>query len=264
MRRAIIRAAVVGVLGFLWTCLHWFAPAREWPFFGDFSRAFQALIVDNTGMPRLMAWATRSAILTFASYWIIRFAVRRPFALTSWHLPPDMRRLLLLALVVAFPFQVLLGLDDAVQQYYRRMFEEGGGWRILANAIAIACEHVWVEGVVLGLAIVPGVLAATDVARTGRLSRFGLGFPVDGPRTVNAWLGIPRAAWPAIIAQGAVYFLVHFKKAPSEVATSLPAGIAVGWLSLRTRSFAPAAILHLATGAVVLTTIALSRAAASP
>jgi hypothetical protein len=251
------RAVVVGVLGFAWTTLALFAPARHWPITGPINAWMQGFFV-GTGLPRMLAWGVRAALLTAVSYALLRWIVKRPFALTSWHLPHDMRRLLWLSLAVAFPMQILLGLNGAVQAYYASLFAPGGVWRILANVIGIASEHVWVEGVVLGLALVPAAMP-TEVVRTGRLARFGVGFPADGPRTIESWFGIPRAAWPALCAQASVYCLVHFTKAPAELLTSAPAGFAVGWLSLRTRSFWPAAILHLATGAVVLATIAVTR-----
>lgn len=262
MGRAWLRALVVLVPTTAWASLSFIGLAKQWPLVGEVWR-FSRFAFDELGVSPAMGWACKGALFTALGIAVLRLFIRRPFLLHALRLDPSMWRLLLLALLVALPVQVALGLSPGMQHFYRRFFEVGGAERVLANAITIVAEHLWIEGVVLGLALLPGLVERMRDdergPRTGRLARFGLGFPAAGPRTVSAWLGVPREAWPAIVAQGALFFLGHFTKDPGEVASSLPGGLAVGWLSLRTRSFVPAMVLHLITGAVVLGTMALAR-----
>ncbi len=263
MRRAWLRALLVLVPTTAWASLSFIGIAKHWPVVGEVWR-FSRFAFDELGVSPAMGWALKGALFTALGVAVLRLFIRRPFLLHEVRLPPAMWRLLALALAVALPVQVALGLTPGMQHFYRRLFEVGGAERVLANAITIVTEHLWIEGVVLGLALLPGLVervrADEGCARQGRLARFGLGYPVGGPRTPSAWLGVPREAWPAIVAQGALFFLGHFSKDPGEVASSLPGGLAVGWLSLRTRSFIPAMVLHLITGAVVVGTMAIARA----
>lgn len=261
--RAWLRALLVLLPTTAWASLSFIGMAKHWPVVGEVW-SFSRFAFDELGVAPAMGWACKGALFTALGIAVLRLFVRRRYLLHEVTLAPDLRRLLLLALAVALPVQVALGLSPGMQHFYRRFFEDGGGTRILANAITIFTEHLWIEGVVLGLALLPGLVervrAEQGCARVGRFARFGLGYPESGPRTVSAWLGVPPEAWPAIAAQGALFFLGHFTKDPFEVATSLPGGLAVGWLSLRTRSFLPAMVLHLVTGAVVICTMWLARA----
>lgn len=261
MKRAWLRAVMVLLPCTLWASLSFIGMAKRWPLIGDVW-LYSRVAFDELGVSPAMGWAIKGVLFTALGVSVLNLFLRRPYLLHETRLDASIKRLVVLALLVALPAQVALGLSPSMQHFYRRFFEAGGAERILANAITIVSEHLWIEGVVLGLALVPGVVeqlrAEQSCARRGRLARFGLGFPANGPRTASAWLGVPREAWPAIVAQGALFFVVHFTKDPGEVASSLPGGIAVGWLSLRARSFVPAMVLHLVTGAVVLVTMWLA------
>jgi len=52
--------------------------------------------------------------------------------------------------------------------------------------------------------------------------------------------------WPAIIIQAIPFALLHWSKVPVEIAASLPAGIVLGVLAFRARSFLPCFALHWA------------------
>lgn len=262
MARATVRALLVLLPAALWVSFVWFSPAKHWaltaPVWDFFREQFT-----RAGISSHVGWALKGILFTTVATSAIALVVRRPFILHATHLDAELKRLFGLALAVAFPVQVALGLSPGVQHFYRRFFEDGGGVRMAANAVTIVSEHIFIEGAVLGLALPVGLLAASTRVmsgpRSGRLARFGLGF-VDGePRTLSTWLGVPPAAWPALIGQGVLFFLIHFSKDPFEIATSLPGGIAVGWLSFRARSCLPAMGLHLVTGVVVVSTIALTR-----
>jgi hypothetical protein len=262
VRRAALRALCVLVPAAVWVSFVWFSPAKHWPLTGAVWAWFRALFHELGVVPHV-GWAIKGVLFTTVGTTAIALVLRRPFILHATHLDPSLKRLFALALVVAFPVQVALGLSPGMQRFYRRFFEEGGEVRMLANVVTIISEHIWIEGAVLGLALPVGLIAASQRVmfgpRTGRLARFGLGFVEGEPRTLSTWLGVPPAAWPALVGQGVLFFLIHFSKDPFEVATSLPGGVAVGWLSFRACSCFPAMFLHLVTGVVVVGTIALAR-----
>ena len=52
--------------------------------------------------------------------------------------------------------------------------------------------------------------------------------------------------WPAVIVQAIPFMLLHYGKPPSEVIMSFPAGIILGMLALRAKSFVPGFVLHWA------------------
>jgi hypothetical protein len=265
--RAVARASAALLLFGAWSTFMWFQPARRWPVVGVVRGTFRELAA-GWGLGDHYAWAARVAVFTPLGILLASLLVWRPpraFILHGGAPPTAMRRLLGLALIVALPFQIALGAAPGMHHFYRRFFEDQALSHLMANALTIAAEHLWIEGAMLGLALPVGLLVATpvDEPRVGRLARFGLGFPeraaAASQRTVSAWLGVPPLAWPAILAQGLLFFLIHVHKHPGELATSLPGGIAVGWLTLRTRSFVPAMVLHFVTGGVVLLTMTLTR-----
>lgn len=50
--------------------------------------------------------------------------------------------------------------------------------------------------------------------------------------------------WPAVIIQAAAFGVLHWGKVPSEVAASFGAGIILGMLALKSKSFLPCFALH--------------------
>jgi len=56
--------------------------------------------------------------------------------------------------------------------------------------------------------------------------------------------------WPAVIVQAVPFALLHWHKVPIEFAVSLPAGIILGILALRARSFLPCFAIHWAASVV--------------
>lgn len=257
--RVWLRAGLVGLVAFFWVTLFWFRPARRWPGWDTWRTFLHATIHELTGVGGAGAWMIRSVFFVLLAVVLTKLLLKRPLLLGL----PDLRsapmRLVGVALLVALPVQLALGAMPGMHASYAKLFGDAGPTWIAANALNIVFEHMFVEGVVLGAALPLGVLALAEPARVGRFASIGLGFPEAGPRTLSSWLGVAPAAWPAILAQGLIFFLNHFTKNPFEIATSLPGGIAVGWLTLRTRSFWPGMLLHLVTGAVVLGTIALLR-----
>jgi hypothetical protein len=264
-RRVVARAAFVVVLALAWTSLFWFLPPQRMvPSLGAASNAMSAAIVAVTGLAKPWPWVVKSWLL--AGVVVVVAARLRGGRRTGLGLPSGVGlRLTLVALLVALPVQVALGMDPAMPAYYRAFFGDRGASWIAANAAVMVVEHMFIEGAVLALALPGGLPDVDERARRGlfglrALGRVGLGRLVDvgapGPRT---WLGVPAVAWPAIVGQGLVFGCIHFTKAPSELVSAFPGGVAVGWLTVRTGSVWPAAALHLGTGAVVLATMTLTR-----
>ncbi|MBM4280406.1 MAG: CPBP family intramembrane metalloprotease [Deltaproteobacteria bacterium] len=259
------RVVVVVALALAWTSLFWFVPPqRAFPVVDAAADAVSDAVRAATGLRAPWLWVAKSTLL--AGGVVVVVALWQGRHRTGLALPagPGLG-LFAVAVVVALPFQIALGLDDAVARYYRSFFGPRGHEWIVANAVVMLVEHAFIEGVVLSLALSGGLPPVDERPRRGLrglpwLGALGLGPLVDptraGPRTL---LAVPIDAWPALIGQGFVFGCIHFTKAPSELVTAFPGGVAVGWLTVRTGSIWPAALLHLVTGAVVFTTLRATR-----
>jgi hypothetical protein len=145
-----------------------------------------------------------------------------------------------------------------VQRYYAGFVRRGGAPDVVASAFVVLVEHVYIEGLVLALALPSGGLHPIDEPpRQGKLAWLGFGLP-PGERGLLAWLGIPAGAWPALIGQALLFGLVHAGKAVAELWTAFPGGLGLGVLTYRIRSVWPSVLLHLGTGAVILLVAALA------
>lgn len=256
------RALGVLLFGLFWTSWFWLRPVRHlWPW-QDFYPWFDRTVLGWVDGGRYVRWVLRSYIFVGLPILGLWFAGFPPRALGMGRMADKGWRIVALAFVVAAPFLVWLGLRPGMHQYYAHMFRFDGYVPLLANALVIVVEHALIEGVLLTLAL-PKQHAwdAADPVRTGRLAWLGFGF-VDGePRNLSTWIGIPAEAWPALIAQALVFGLVHLGKDMGELVTAFPGGLGLGLLTYRIRSVWPSVMLHLGTGAVILATIALTRAA---
>lgn len=56
--------------------------------------------------------------------------------------------------------------------------------------------------------------------------------------------------WTAVILQAVAFTLLHYGKVPVEMAASFPAGIILGMLALKSKSFVPGFFLHWASSVV--------------
>ncbi len=267
--RLVARAAVVVLVALAWASLFWFVPPqRALPFVGDAAAAVTAAIAAATGWERPWLWVAKGWLMGGVA--VVVVAALHGRRRTGLALPSRAGlRLLGAALLVALPFQIALGLDPAVARYYAVFYGARGAEWIVANGLVMLVEHMFIEGAVLAMALPAGLPEVDERSRRGlfgwrALGALGIGRLVEppdapaasGPRT---FLAMPVEAWPAIVGQGIVFGCVHFTKAPSELVTAFPGGVAVGWLTVRTGSVWPAATLHLVTGAVVLLTLTLAR-----
>lgn len=257
--RIFARAFIVNALGFLWVTFFWFRPARQWPFWQDVYRFTDRGIAQLTGLPNDFNWAIKSWLFVLVPVLVILCFGKRPTALGMGRMARYGWRILLVSFVIALPFLVWLGLREGMHKYYAGMFRPGGWRAVTANALVIVVEHVWIEGVILALALPGGGFGHDDdPPRSGRFAFLGFGQPPGGT-TLWTWLGVPPAVLPALAFQALVFGAVHSGKDMGELVTSFPGGFGLGLLTYRIRSVWPSVLLHLGTGAVVLLTIWLSR-----
>jgi hypothetical protein len=264
-----VRAVVVAAASLGWLSLFWFVPPRRaFPAVREAAEILPRLLRETTGLRAPWIWVLKSWLL--AGVVVLVVALVRGRRGTGLGLPNATGlRLVAAALLVALPFQVALGLDPQVAHYYRQFLGPRAGAWIVANVLVMIIEHLFVEGAVLALALPDGFPRPDERPRRGlgpwrALGRLGLGRLCDpgaqGPRTFWA---IPVETWPAVVATAVVFGCIHFTKAPSELVTAFPGGLAVGWLTARTGSVWPAALMHLITSAVVTGTLLLAQANAS-
>lgn len=266
--QVIARATTIYTLGFVWTWLFWFQPARTLPGVRGIVQTADNLFaqVPLTGD---LGWAFRSYVCVLLPLLVIVCLVRRPTALGLGRAARYSWRILAMPFVVALPFLVWLGLRPGMHAYYRYLFESEGCKFLLANALVIVIEHAWFEGLILALALPGGGFGtAEDPPRTGFLSFLGFGFPVQvnsesdsngRERSLCSWVGIPPKVLPCLVLQALAFGAVHMGKYWGEVVTAFPGGLGLGILTYRTRSFWPSAVLHIGTGSIVFLTILISR-----
>ena len=229
--RPLMRTALLTAAAALWVSLFWVAPARGLPIVREIG-AFERDVL------------RRGAGLSTSAYWVVHgylWAVppialalrRRPWSALGLGAPArGSLRLTLLLLVASLPLVVAFALLPEVRAYYARALAAGGWSSMASRAMIMPVEHALIQGALLALALSPrGFLALRAPEKT----------PL-----------VPRAALPALIGQALVFGLVHVGKSTAELVASFAAGLALGVLTLRTRSVWPLVGLHLATATVVV------------
>jgi hypothetical protein len=175
--------------------LFWFEPAQQWPGWRELDRSLDRLLEGVLGLERPFAWAARSWAFVLFPVVLLALSGRRPGALGLGRFATQGWRILAASFVVALPFLVWLGSRPGIQDYYADLFATGA-WKLLAaNVLVIAAEHVWIEGVVLALALPGGRFPPLEPEkhRRGWLRALGFGLP-PGERGISAWLGVPPLA----------------------------------------------------------------------
>ena len=224
-----MRAVLVTVGALLWAGFFWFEPLEDLPVYRQVKDLFVAVIPHKTAR-----WTVTSAVLVVVPAAVVaRLSPAHVAAIWARGRRGTLRVTIALY-VVALPALIYLGTQPSMHRYYRGFFQSGGELKIFANTLMIVAEHIFIEGLVLGLALPRGVVS-------------------------DRWLRVPRAAWPALIAATAVFGLVHTGKASVEVLSAFPGGLGLALLTLQSRAVWPSVALHLATGATIVGAIALSR-----
>lgn len=251
------RAIVATVVGFFWTTLFWYQPARKWDLWKPYWKASDTFFAWLSGTDGIWRWVTRSYVMVALFILLLMLLGRKPKALGMGKMAQHGWRITALGYAIALPFLIWLGLRPSLQKYYANMFTDGGAERAFANMLVIAVEHALIEGGILALAL-PGKgfeEHGDEPRRTGMFAWLGFGRPEGAPggwRGLLAWLGIPAWTLPAMVGQALIFGVVHAGKDFGELLSAYPGGLGLGLLTWRIRSVWPSVILHIGTGATIL------------
>jgi len=187
--------------------------------------------------------------------------------LAGWRLrdvglgPPSRlgRRLMLAGAALSVPFAIWLG---------RSMRGTPEPVQYVSALLAMIPEHFLICGVYVAV-LLPGrrlpdpvPLAPVEGSAAVYLLRWlGLAqLPLaPGHHRGLAWFGLSASQLTALLVSGALFAAVHFGKPRLELALSMPGGLAVAYLTLRSHSIWPAIVAHYALNAVALITCWASR-----
>ncbi|MCP4500696.1 MAG: CPBP family intramembrane metalloprotease [Deltaproteobacteria bacterium] len=263
--KVILRAVAVTVVSACYVTLFWYKPTAGWAPIKVLN-AFINNSLLSMGVEYWWRFVVRSTGFVALAIGVVWAFGHPPGVLGLGKMAKKGWRITLTGFVLASPVLVATGLDPQMHHYYRRIFELHGWKEAVANGLVMFSEHAFIEGVVLSLALPEGLLAATkdEPVRTGKLSWLGFGMPVlldvEGRgKRILAWLGLPKAAIPALVGQALVFFMVHVSKPPIELYTSFFGGFLVGFLTFKVRSVWPGVILHIGTGWFILVVIYFAR-----
>lgn len=229
-------------LGIAWARL-WLPPilARSW---GGISRAVRRWEGDS-----FWRWLLTQYMIALVPVVICAVLGRKPrdlglgrFNVLGW-------RLIAVSVVLSIPFGLLIIWSDPGSIPLPQTWSEAASYS--GRLLAIVPEHVLVCGLFVALMLpdrrlparVP-VAAVNGAWRLRALRWLGLAQPVEGSR-VLAWFGLTGTSLVAVVTSGILFWLAHLGK-PNimEVSLSLPGGVAVAYVTLRTGSVWPAIIAH--------------------
>lgn len=250
------RAVFATLLGAFWVSLFWFQPARYWPVFEDIYRGTDTLVYELFGLKGTWRWVFKSYVFVCVPIVVVWLLGVPPKALGMGRMAQHGWRIVAVGFALSLPVLVWVGLQPGIYKYYAKMFRADGWDPILANAVVIVVEHAFIEGLLLAVALPPGWRfeeMGPEPRRSGRLCWLGFG-NTDGGRGFFDWVGIPPQVLPALVGQALVFGFVHAGKELAELVTSFPGGFGLGLLTYRIRSVWPSVLLHLGTGAIILTT----------
>lgn len=157
--------------------------------------------------------------------------------------------LIAISVLLSIPFGFLIMWSDPGSISLPQSWPEAGLY--LGRLLAIVPEHVLICGLFVAL-MLPGrrmpdrvpVAVVKGTWQRRALRCLGLAQPVEGGR-VLPWFGLTEASLVAVTTSGILFWLAHLgKRNMMEVSLSLPGGIVVAYVTLRTRSVWPAIIAH--------------------
>jgi len=160
------------------------------------------------------------------------------------------RRLIVVSVVLSVPFG--LWLLSAHPQFRQRGTDIPSAACMLLTVVP---EHFLICGVYVAI-LLPGrrlpnpipVAAVKGPLPVRALRWLGLAQPPasSGENRTLAWFGLTWASFAAILASGGLFWMVHIgKESTLEVILSLPGGVAVAYVTLRSRSIWTAIPAHL-------------------
>jgi hypothetical protein len=157
-------------------------------------------------------------------------------------------RLILISVVLSIPFGFLLMHTGAVP--VPRSYGHAMG--LLRQLLVVVPEHMLICGLFVALMLpdrrLPGnvPLAPAKGSWVVRILRWlGLAQPVGDAGGFLGWFGLTPESLVAVVASGILFGMAHHGKNDIvEIALSLPGGVAVAYMTLRSRSIWPAVIAH--------------------
>lgn len=166
------------------------------------------------------------------------------------------RRMIILGIVVAIPFGILL-LNSKNYDTGQNPLSSG----YIMILLSMIPEHFLVTGVCTAL-MLPGGRLPSDVSFepvegnfiAKGLRWFGLAQSSanTGSNRILDWFGLTWVSLFAIVASGAVFRMIHLGKNDLELMLSLPGGIAIAYMTIRSHSIWPSVISHWALNVVPL------------
>jgi membrane protease YdiL (CAAX protease family) len=166
------------------------------------------------------------------------------------------RRMIILGIVVAIPFGILL-LNSKNYDTGQNPLSSG----YIMILLSMIPEHFLVTGVCTAL-MLPGGRLPSDVNFepvegnfiTKVFRWFGLAQSSanTGSNRILDWFGLTWVSLFAIVASGAVFRMIHLGKNDLELMLSLPGGIAIAYMTIRSHSIWPSVISHWALNVVPL------------
>ena len=174
-------------------------------------------------------WGVASLVVrVLVPFAVVSFVLREPLGEWGWRLKPrwhDIRPYVLF-LAVMLPVLTLASLSSSFQAKYP--FYDGavaGGWHFWGFQLFYGLQFLGVEGFFRGFLL------------------FGLE---------------RRLGWYAIGVSTIPYVMIHFGKPMPETFAAIVAGVLLGWMALRTRSFLWGVMLHWSV-AITMDITVLSR-----
>ena len=165
-------------------------------------------------------------------------------------------RMTIVGIVVSIPFGMLLLKSTNFDSGQNAVSPE-----YIMTLVSMIPEHFLVTGVCTAM-MLPGRRLPGDVRFepvegsfiTKGLRWFGLAqSPSDtGGNRILDWFGLTWVSLFAIVASGAVFRMIHLGKNDLELMLSLPGGIAIAYMTIRSHSIWPSVISHWSLNVIPL------------
>jgi len=218
--------------------------------------------------PTLAAWLRDSPWLWLVAHIVIGVVIPG-VVLAAFHRkltdvglgPPNVlgRRMTLVGALLSIPFGLWL------MRVYPSLALRSLGTHDICSLLVMIPEHFLICGVYVAL-FLPGRRLSKTIpqapiegkATLRALCWLGLAQPPTSETAdpVVAWFGLTRRSLLAVVVSGALFCLVHVGKETLEAALSFPGGVAVAYVTLRSRSIWPAIIAHWAMNLIPLALLA--------
>jgi membrane protease YdiL (CAAX protease family) len=213
--------------------------------------------IQNPGAHFAIVWLSVSLIAgAVVPVVVARLAGRRPSEIglavpNRWGW-----RIAMVAVVVSLPFALAIASEQPPRADPMRTHAVRSRVWDLSLGLSTVPEHILITGICVASFLpgfrlpVPPPLAPSEGGRLRRVLRWlGLAQPPH-PRAgfvsrALTWCGLDGRGLLAIAAAGALFGIVHMGKRPIEFTTSFPGGMAVCYVTYRSRSVLPGWIAHV-------------------